>query len=274
MNRIRLGYAETDVLFFYYLTIKKIKVNYVDIQNHIIQWLYSTSGFYDKKIKGSYFDFNTNVIKRSKIYNVYFRELLRFVKTNNIWLELNFHEYDDDLLQYKEEFLQFINYYNKKTPLDYNIFTFMDNKHILIINNLGSLMKQQFESGNIFKICDKFPKNVKSIQYYENGYTFLNNGHDSCILETSYKICQNIRQLNFDVAIISAGAYSWLFSNFIINILKKEVYVTGGDLPLYFGIITKRIKHFSSDKINEYFITVPDEMKPPGYEKIEDGCYW
>lgn len=274
MNKLRLGFSETQLLFFYYLTIKKIRVNYSDSLNNIIQWLYSTSGFYDKKIKGSYFDFNTNVIKRSKIYNVYFTELLRFVKNGNMYLDLCFHHNNDELLQYKEEFLQFINYYNKKTPLDYNIFTFMNNKHILIINNLGSLMKKQFESGNIFKICDNFPKNVKSIQYYENGYTFLNNGPDSSILETAYKICQNIGQLNFDGAIISAGAYSWLLSNFIINILKKEVFVTGGDLPLYFGIITKRITYSHNNKINEYFITVPDDMKPPGYEKIEGGCYW
>ena len=150
----------------------------------------------------------------------------------------------------------------------------MENKNILIINNLGSLMKTQFESGNIDKICNEFPKNVKSIEYFENGYSFLNSGPDSSLLETAKHIIEKIKDLNFDGAIISAGAYSCIIADDINKKLKKETFLMGGNLPLYFGIITKRITIYYKEFINEYFINVPDSMKPLNYEKIEDGCYW
>jgi hypothetical protein len=48
----------------------------------------------------------------------------------------------------------------------------------------------------------------------------------------------------------------------------------GGDLAYHFGIMTGRTRSQGHLFTNEYFINVPDEMKPPGYEKIEGGCYW
>jgi hypothetical protein len=150
----------------------------------------------------------------------------------------------------------------------------MENKHILIINNLGSLMKQQFESGNLHKIHPDFSKNIKSIQYFENGYTFFNNGPDSNILETVDNLFNKIQKYDFDGAIISAGAYSCLLADFIITKLNKTAFVIGGDLSYYFGISCKRTTIFYTKEINELWIKVPDNLKPPGYEKIEDGCYW
>ena len=51
----RLGYTESTLLFVYYLnTIHNI--DYID--KNLVNWLYSTSGFYDKKIKGDYFNFD------------------------------------------------------------------------------------------------------------------------------------------------------------------------------------------------------------------------
>jgi hypothetical protein len=135
-------------------------------------------------------------------------------------------------------------------------------------------MKMQYESGNIRKIYPHYPISAKNIDFLEPGYTFFNNGPDSSILETVEKICDKIKTINFDCAIISVGAYSSLLFDYVVNKLNKDVFVIGAELPLYFGISTARVKHFHSNQINEYFINVPDEMKPLGYEKIEGGCYW
>jgi hypothetical protein len=150
----------------------------------------------------------------------------------------------------------------------------INNNNILIINNLGSLMKKQFDSGNLEKIHPDFPKNIKTIQYFENGYSFLNNGPDNSILETVEKISNKIMNFEFDGAIISAGAYSCLIANYILNHLKKEVFVIGGDLPFYFGIITNRKKYKFNKNVENYLINVPQEMKPLNHEKIENSCYW
>ncbi len=274
MNNLRLGYTETTLLFFYYLDKNNI-TNHKNLEMYemLIQYMCSTSGFYDKQINGSYFNFNSTEVKNSKTYNEYFNNLLNYLKdNNNFYLELCFQNIDDSLLSYKEDFLQYINYYHKQPKI--HVYNFIENKNILIINNLGSLIKQQFECGNLKKIYPNFPDNIKSIQYFENGYTYFNNGPDNTIFETSKKLCNEINNFEFDGAIISAGAYSWLIADFILNNMKKDVFVTGMELNLNFGIANKHAKKVFGDKINEYFIEVPDKMKPEGYLKIEDGAYW
>jgi hypothetical protein len=150
----------------------------------------------------------------------------------------------------------------------------MSKKKILIINNLSSLMKKQYDSGNIQKICPGFPDDVIDIKCFENGYTFLNSGPHKNILQTYRRICRKIKDIEFDGAIISAGAYSSLLAYHISTKLKKEVYVCGGDLPNYFGVKTLRADIHHSHLINEHWIPVPEHMKPANYKKIEDGIYW
>lgn len=149
----------------------------------------------------------------------------------------------------------------------------MKDRSVLILNNLTELMKQQYESGNIKKICPNFP-DVKKISFYQTKTTFMNNGPDSSIIETAEKICDDIKDIDFECAVISAGAYTSLLFDYIVNKLNKNAFTIGGGLPQYFGIKTKRVEKFSKHSINEYFIDVPAEMRPPNYEKIEGGCYW
>ena len=167
-NFLRLGFTETTLLFFFYLDLLKIdNKGYLSNQNNLFDWLYTTSGFYDKSIEGNYAN---NLITESQVYNIYFSKLLNMIKNNNINLILSFHNLpDNSLYKYKDDFLNYINFYDKSNE-EHNILKFMNNKKILIINNLGSLMKKQFESGKIKMICNDFPDSVKSIEYLENGY--------------------------------------------------------------------------------------------------------
>jgi hypothetical protein len=269
---IRLGFTETTVLFFFYLdTLHIDKTYYKDSQHSLLNWLYTTSGFYDKQIKGSYFDFNTNMILSSQVYHQYFSTVLNILKNTNLHVFLCFHKIHDSLLPYKEAFLQHINYYHKAQPM--HIFDFMRNKKLLIINNFGCLMQQQYNSGNLKYIHSNFPM-IQKIEYLLNGYTFFNNGPNQSILETANHLCNNINNYDFDACVISSGAYSILLANHVHNVLHKEVFIIGGDLPFYFGIKTQRTINFHKDKINEYFISVPEELKPDGYQKIENGSYW
>jgi hypothetical protein len=175
------------------------------------------------------------------------------------------------LIKYRDDFLLYINYHNKNKCVD--LLDFIYNKNILIYNNLSELMKKQYDSGNIKKICRKFP-DIKSLNYLTSKTTFFNTGPDTSILDTCSKECNHIGLLNFDVIIISCGAYSSLIFDYVTNHLKKEAFVIGGNLPLYFGLATKRIKLYHPKHINEYFIEIPDEYKPECCNKIENACYW
>ena len=279
---LRLGLTETTLLFYYYLeNILNIDLNNLKLIHsdyEIINWLYSTSGFYDKTINGTYFDIDVKKAKKSDVYNYYFSNLLNIVKNYDKNVNLCFLTISEEFLKYKQEFMKYLNCENKGENLICSssfIHKFIENKRVLIINNLGILMKQQYENGNAKKIYKEFP-DVINIDYINPGYTWLNNknGTDENFIITLNKICKNIENVisNFDVAIISCGAYSAFIMNYIYNIKQKECVVTGGDLCDFFGISIER--NNPSRIVKEYHIFVPDELKPVDYKKIENGCYW
>jgi hypothetical protein len=292
MKIIRLGYTESSLLFIFYIQkIKKLNIitNNDDIKfiNNLINWLYTTSGFYDKLIEGSYFDFDGNKCINSINYNVYMNELFLSLKNCDL-LQLNLHNFTDELLIYK---LSFINEFNSKEVIykndDENMFAFMQNKlykiisnkNIIIINSFAKLIKQQIDNKNLEKIYKNFPE-INNVYCYTTPYTFFNYGNEKSIIHTLKNIYSDIKILhekyNFDVAIISCGAYSSLVANFINLQLNKDVFVAGGFITRFFGIINKRDldNNIIFDNLKYWIQKIPDEYKPNNYEKIENGCYW
>ena len=266
MSCLRLGYTESTLLLCYFLDYHcENETGCLKSQKSlIVNWLCRTSGYYDMNSK-------PEEILSSSTLNEYLSELLRIVKASEY--RVNFHFHNLPMFQERsKKFYDFIEHSSKQSPISF--YNFVHNKHILIVNNLGCLMKQQYESGNLQKANEAFPTTVKSIQYFENGYTFFNKGPHNNILETAEYICNKIKDFSFDGAVISAGAYSCLIADFIQNKMEKEVFVEGGNLGTWFGIKTRRAFAFNPNLINKYFIEVPDHLKPEGYKRVENGAYW
>jgi hypothetical protein len=281
MKYLRLGLTECSLLLFYFLiNIKNDKS--ITYDKGLINWLYSTSGFYDKSIKGYYFDFDNeyyNIIN-SVIFNNYFTELLKYLYECD-YFSICLHQIN--IKDRKNEL--FIDYLKIKNiiPEDHKLLnTFLNNKRVLIVSSFGKLIEQQINSGNCKKINPNFP-NISYTCYYITPHTFLNNinsnNDENNILITAEKIKNDINELlkihNFDVAIISCGAYSCLIGGYINDILKKDSYVIGGALCQLFGICSKRFPYNDNLPNKEYWIKeIPEEYKPKDYLKIEGGCYW
>jgi hypothetical protein len=168
----------------------------------------------------------------------------------------------------------FLSHFKDKTEILYEFtgfqgfINFAENAKLLLINPVSSLAKKQYENNNLNKIHSNYP-NIKSIQYYENKNTFFNNGPDNNILETAKNIFNEINKLDYDYdsVIISSGAYSCILANLFHVNLKKNVFVIGRMFYEFFGIKIK-------GNTKEHYISIPEEMKPSNYMKIEDGCYW
>jgi hypothetical protein len=82
--------------------------------------------------------------------------------------------------------------------------------------------------------------------------------------------------LEFDVALVAAGGYGMLISDYIFTTLHKSVMYIGGALQIFFGVIGKR--WFDNQAIvslvNDDWVRPAQEERPPHYIKVEKGCYW
>lgn len=82
---------------------------------------------------------------------------------------------------------------------------------------------------------------------------------------------KSMGQIDFDIALIGAGAYGFPLGAYAKKLGKKAFHV-GGMLQLYFGIRGKYYDQFNYHNI--YWTRPIDEEKPRGFEKVEAGRYW
>jgi hypothetical protein len=81
---------------------------------------------------------------------------------------------------------------------------------------------------------------------------------------------------DFDIALVAAGGYGMLISDYIFTKMNKSVLYIGGALQLFFGIIGKR--WFENKRIlemvNDAWVRPSAFEKPPNCTQVEKGCYW
>lgn len=84
---------------------------------------------------------------------------------------------------------------------------------------------------------------------------------------------EQIKALEFDIALVGAGVYGSPLCLFIKS-LGKQAIQTGGATSTLFGIMGRRweSRPHVSKHANEYWIH--PSVKPKGYEKVEKGAYW
>lgn len=92
--------------------------------------------------------------------------------------------------------------------------------------------------------------------------------------EALKKMEEDIAQIDFDIALIGAGAYGSPLCSFIGDELQKQAIQTGGATPTLFGILGKRWENREHvmQHVNEYWIR--PSFFPEGYKEVEGGCYW
>ena len=84
-----------------------------------------------------------------------------------------------------------------------------------------------------------------------------------------------MEESDFDVALISAGAYALPLA-YHAKKLGKIGITCGGELQLFFGVVGKRWEHM--EKVtkyrNEFWIRPGEDERPAKWKEIENGCYW
>jgi hypothetical protein len=149
--------------------------------------------------------------------------------------------------------------------------TALRGKKILVIHPFDVSIKQNYQlRKELFGNMDFIPEfeliTLKAVQSIANTKTEYNSWFEA-LKDMEEKICN----IDFDIALIGAGAYGLALGAFIKDLGKKAVHV-GGMLQLFFGIRGK-----AWDKLNiynDYWTSPKEEEKPNGYKLVESGRYW
>jgi hypothetical protein len=90
-------------------------------------------------------------------------------------------------------------------------------------------------------------------------------------------MCAEIAVVDFDIAIIGAGAYGLPLAAFVKGMGKQAIHL-GGVTQILFGIKGRRWEEAYADSIgrlfNEHWIRPAENEVPSGYRIVEGGCYW
>lgn len=86
---------------------------------------------------------------------------------------------------------------------------------------------------------------------------------------------ENISKIDFDIAIIGAGAYGLPLASHVKDIGKKAIHL-GGATQMLFGVYGQRwgIHPDFQEIINDHWAKPTPNEKPKNATKVENACYW
>lgn len=156
-------------------------------------------------------------------------------------------------------------------------------KKILVVSPFVETFKKQVASGFHFYGPDApdekrmFHKD-QAFVFYKTYSTLGGNHIHNNWYQTFGIMCSDIKQLDFDIALVSCGGYGLPLCNYIKSLGKSAIYV-GGALQLLFGVNGQRwanhpvISRVSSAPNNQWTWPADSETIKTN-RKIEGGCYW
>jgi len=152
----------------------------------------------------------------------------------------------------------------------------LQGKRILVIHPFVQTMKRQvphfhqlFPGRQWFNAC--------TFQFLAPPFTLAGNHEGKDWQEHLQHFLQTLDQCNeFDVALVAAGGYGMMISDYIFTKKNKSVLYIGGALQLFFGIIGKR--WFDNKAIlalvNDEWVRPGQTERPAHFTQVEKGCYW
>ncbi|MGI6644642.1 MAG: hypothetical protein ACOX28_02700 [Bacilli bacterium] len=151
----------------------------------------------------------------------------------------------------------------------------LEGKKVLVISPFEEEILSQYEKRELLfpKESNILPKcELKTIKAVQTIGKEEDKRFDNWFKALDY-MKMEILKVDFDIALVGAGAYGSPLCLFIKS-LNKQAIQSGGATQLLFGIIGKRWenRNYVSKHINEHWIR--PQNKPLGAEEVEDGCYW
>jgi hypothetical protein len=150
-------------------------------------------------------------------------------------------------------------------------------KNVLIIHPFSETIRSQYaKRALLFKNADVLPDfnliTYKTIVSLAGNKTPFPTWFDAL----DY-MCADIAKIEFDIAIVGAGAYGMSIAAYIKRNLAKKVVHMGGATQLLFGIKGHRWDQeprYVNELYNSHWCSPLPEDRPLNYKTVENGSYW
>lgn len=151
---------------------------------------------------------------------------------------------------------------------------YLKDKKILVIHPFTQSIEMQYLKRELlFKNPNVLPQ--FNLITYPAIQSIGGNSEYESWFQALEKMKEDISKIDFDIAIIGAGAYGLPLASYVKNIGKKAVHL-GGSTQILFGVYGQRwaIHPDFKDIINNHWIKPIANEKPKSAQKVENACYW
>jgi hypothetical protein len=150
----------------------------------------------------------------------------------------------------------------------------LKDKKVLVIHPFNQSIEKQYKKRELlFKNQNILPE--FTLVTYPAIQSLGGNDEYESWFQALAKMKNDISKIDFDVAIIGAGAYGLPLASYIKDLGKKAIHL-GGATQMLFGVYGQRwaIHPDFQDIINEHWAKPTPNEKPNNASKVENACYW
>jgi hypothetical protein len=151
----------------------------------------------------------------------------------------------------------------------------LKDKKVLVIHPFAETIKKQYDKKDLLFNNKEVLPDFELITYKPYQTSCKEDVENNSWVELLDDMCEKIKNIDFDIALIGCGCYDIPLSTHIKNIGKQSI-IMGGGLQIMFGIKGKRWDNhsFISKLYNENWVRPSNNEKPKDFRKVEGGCYW
>lgn len=151
----------------------------------------------------------------------------------------------------------------------------LEGKKVLVINSFTDSIEYQYKRKDKLVKDKSFELPNFDLKVYKTYVTQVGErpGGFKNSFDVLEKMLDDIKKIDFDIALVGAGAYGFPIA-VEIKRMGKIAIETCGRTPLFFGIYGERdINHGIKQNLTDAWIR-PMEEPPKKFKEVENGCYW
>ena len=263
----RLGGTEGYITGQYCERMLGTRKKYVE---DTVKWMYSTSGFF----ADNYEDKSAALDKYSEMILDAIPECdyLSAVAPKKVYIPYFFKYYASP--QCVATFNDYGPYFD--VPTDQTWVRALAGKKVLVVNSFADSIASQYNRKSELVKSKEYELPDFELLTYKTMTTQVGErpgGYEN-FFEVLDKMLEDIKKLDFDIALIGAGAYCFLIGAEIKRMGKIAIEPCG-NTPLFFGVYGERnLRDGIVEKYKTDAWIRPMEAPPERAKEVEGGCYW